>query len=410
MITIRVPKKTKRQQPANPLALGWHIMRQHPPSISGQRGHDVLYALCCKLARLELAEEAIWQIVRVYNDTNCEPPWSDDELQHKIDDALIHACEDPADASARRDQVRAAAMAKARSAKPVNDAFLEDDGRGHMVPKSPGRVVPVHTLPSTHPAQVYLRSRNFLAKDLFIQYRLAWCEAEREDVYYSRTEGGFRNTPQGRLVFYIEVNGVNVGWQARIPELEVDEHDGSQTKHYWHPYQQEWVAVSRRSDRATPWKYATPQPGYEGLEVRKYIIGAGARRNSCLMGFDEAMRWNNKFRRPGEPRVAVVTEGPLDAGRVGPPGIAMLGKFLSKDQAALLAARFDQVIYVAQNDESGQQAKGRVVEAMMAHPGVDLQLLNVPEMFKDMGEMSRPAARALVQQVCHLWMTATGYI
>ena len=60
--------------------------------------------------------------------------------------ALIHACEDPADASARRDKARAAAQAKARPLKPVNDAFLEDDGRGHMVPKSPGRVVPVHPL------------------------------------------------------------------------------------------------------------------------------------------------------------------------------------------------------------------------------------------------------------------------
>ena len=121
------------------------------------------------------------------------------------------------------------------------------------------------------------------------------------------------------------------------------------------------------------------------------------------------VRWNSRFRAK-LPRVCILAEGPLDAGRVGPPGIAMLGKFLSKDQAALLNARFDVVIFVADNDAAGQEAKAKVFSALHEHPGVTLHLLDVPAAVKDLGEMTRPAARALVQTVCPIWRGESGYI
>jgi hypothetical protein len=290
------------------------------------------------------------------------------------------------------------------SAPALNEGFLEDDGRGHMVPKSPGKVIPAHELEPDHPARVYLENRGYRLRDLCLQFRLSYCLEERSDVYYRRLAGLGKATPQGRLIFFIDVNGVAAGWQGRIPEATTTEEDGVY-KWFLHPYNLTWLKMMKQDEQG---KFRA-LPGYD--EPAKYIIGAGARRNAILMGYDEAIRWNTRFRRSGEPRVCVLTEGALDAGRVGPPGVAMLGKFLGADQAALLAARFDHVIYVAQNDQAGQDAKKKVAAALSKHIGVRLDCLDVPAAFKDMGEMTRPAARALVQTaVGRVWRTEEGYL
>ena len=57
------------------------------PAISGHGGHqttfNVAVALCHGFA---LTEEDAWPLLPEYN-KRCEPPWSEEELRHKLEDA-----------------------------------------------------------------------------------------------------------------------------------------------------------------------------------------------------------------------------------------------------------------------------------------------------------------------------------
>ena len=57
-------------------------------AVSGKGGHDATF----RVARLivndfAVPEEEAWELLEEYNE-GCEPPWSDAELDHKLDDAL----------------------------------------------------------------------------------------------------------------------------------------------------------------------------------------------------------------------------------------------------------------------------------------------------------------------------------
>lgn len=261
----------------------------------------------------------------------------------------------------------------------TDESQLVDDGKGNKIPPSPGECVPVFRLPKEHPAQQYLASRGYDAARLYQQFRLSWCETERPHKY-REIGAGFKTTPQGRIVFFIDVHGVQKGWQARV--LEMTTPDGL---YYWHPYQKEWVFAAVREGKR--WKATS---GMESVvdKMAKYQIGQGCKRNQVVMGLDAAIKWNQCKGRAQ----AVLAEGALDAGRVGPPGIAMLGKFVSPFQAALLAQHFQKLVYVADNDAAGQAAKRKLAEQMQAHPGVELVYADLPEQVKDLGEMSRSDA------------------
>lgn len=60
----------------------------HPPAISGQRGHDTTIALAGRLCRGHaLPPQLAFEVLRDVYNARCEPPWSDAELWHKVDDA-----------------------------------------------------------------------------------------------------------------------------------------------------------------------------------------------------------------------------------------------------------------------------------------------------------------------------------
>jgi hypothetical protein len=59
-----------------------------PPAVSGQGGHDHSFYVACQLVKgFALDRDSALQLLREWNQT-CQPPWSDRELEHKIDDAL----------------------------------------------------------------------------------------------------------------------------------------------------------------------------------------------------------------------------------------------------------------------------------------------------------------------------------
>lgn len=268
----------------------------------------------------------------------------------------------------------------------TNQEFLEDDGAGNMVPKSPGMVIPVTLLAEESPAITYLRARQFDPAALYTQFRLSYGIKEREDMhrFYKRMSGGFRATPQGRLIFFIDVDGICRGWQSRILEMDApsDEALGRFT-FYFHPYRQAWTAVKHWDETVQRWK---PLAGYEDWDPVKYALSHGARRNQLVMGFDAAV--NAAMVDGRGRRYCFLVEGPLDAGRLGVPALAHLGKFLSPDQADLIASRFQRVIYVRDNDAAGESAVQYVSSAFSEHSDVQVEFHQPPAEFKDVGEMS----------------------
>lgn len=55
-------------------------------AISGQGGHDDTYRATCILKQSGLRESEAMAALLAWNETNCEPPWSQRELLHKISD------------------------------------------------------------------------------------------------------------------------------------------------------------------------------------------------------------------------------------------------------------------------------------------------------------------------------------
>ena len=65
------------------------------PAISGQGGHNATYRAACKLVgQFLLSEsEALALLLSDYN-PRCQPPWSEEELRHKVHSAMQHHTED----------------------------------------------------------------------------------------------------------------------------------------------------------------------------------------------------------------------------------------------------------------------------------------------------------------------------
>jgi hypothetical protein len=279
---------------------------------------------------------------------------------------------------------------------PTHDAFkvqvndtsraLVKDTNGNMIPDVPGKTVPLSSLPPDHPAIQYLTGRGYDIPQLVSQMSVDFCVEEApEDAtkgrFYRRFNGGFRDTPQNRIIFYADIHGVRKGWQARYIE-----HVADNTRYVLHPYNNSWCAVAKKVDGK--WEKLPP---YGELDLSKYKTAFGAKRNEIVMGLDAAVRWNETFRR-GKPYVCSLSEGPLDAGRVGPPGLAVLGKSLSDNQAKLIATHFKRTLIIADNDKAGQELKQNMI-AQLSQYIQDMPVLVVPSPHKDIGDV--PAAEAL---------------
>ncbi len=61
-----------------------------PPAIAGQGGHRATYAAACKLVEFGLGVTDAWQVLGEWNQTHCQPPWTEAELRHKLGDAFRH--------------------------------------------------------------------------------------------------------------------------------------------------------------------------------------------------------------------------------------------------------------------------------------------------------------------------------
>lgn len=261
---------------------------------------------------------------------------------------------------------------------------LVDDGNGNMIPPPPGKVLALGDLSEGHPALVYLKSRGFSPKLLEDQFGASYCYEEAlPRKYYPELSGGFRDTPQGRIVFNIDMYGVRRGWQARLIEMIVGD-----AHLVWHPYADEWQLLKVRSGKG--WEL-TPAFTHDELEWKpsKYKTGTGTARNSAIMGLDAALKWNKDHGTS----TLIVCEGPLTAAKFRSPAVATLGKSISFEQARIIRKAARRAVYVPDNDLSGTKATARAREVLT---GLDLKILELPKDVNDAGELSYDAASALI--------------
>lgn len=65
-------------------------------AISGQGGHNATFRATCSLRDAGLTPDEALQILLAWNQTNCEPRWSVQELAHKVRDAFMQGGLEPA--------------------------------------------------------------------------------------------------------------------------------------------------------------------------------------------------------------------------------------------------------------------------------------------------------------------------
>jgi hypothetical protein len=275
-----------------------------------------------------------------------------------------------------------------------DDALRLRNDEGRVIAWPPGECVDVRTLEASHPARVYLDNRDGGPFDLDVlngMFRLEYCVKQAPPDrsikrYYKRLALGFRNTPQGRLIIHSVVNGARVGWQARVLQQDI-----GNTRFYWHPYRECWVPAEILVPNSKPRVTEEVARDEYPWEMAKYFIGNLQLKSTFLLGYDAAVEWMKTRNCP----VMGLVEGPLDAGRPGPPFVAMMGKTLSQAQAALLAAAgVRKVVYVKDANKYGEEAWKQVNSIL--DRSVARVALSVPEGNDDLGSMSPEKALELV--------------
>lgn len=62
-----------------------------PRAVSGSGGHDAAFRAACECVRFGLSDAEMWEAMTWFNQNRCSPPWSENELRHKIEDATRKA-------------------------------------------------------------------------------------------------------------------------------------------------------------------------------------------------------------------------------------------------------------------------------------------------------------------------------
>lgn len=302
----------------------------------------------------------------------------------------------------------------------VEEMWEPDPITGNMAPPPPGDVVPLSELPAEHPAVKYLTDRLYNIRDLEAQFRCAFCTKEydgsEKGIFYRVMPAKWKDTPQHRIVFCSMIDGTPLTWQARVIEKVSD--DGL-TKLMLHPYAGGfyegaesasaverirkdlmkyaqssddpvvivpgsggtwgylWSRTHVRSNPAAEWQPVPPfdevKDGSLRFRPSKYRTAKYSSRQ--MMGWDAAIA---RAERDTDPRKWVVLcEGPLDAARVGPGGVAVIGSSLSPENAKKIVGRFHMVFLAFDSDKAGIEATQRINKtlSLCSHSSPMLQLV-----------------------------------
>ena len=279
----------------------------------------------------------------------------------------------------------------------------EDPISGKLCPPPCGDITPILDLPTDHPARWYLETyRKFDLQRLTDMFRCGFCTKEypegRHKIWYRKFPGGWKDTPQGRVIFHSLHNGVPLTWQGRYPEQVTP--DGL-NKYGLHPYTMEWSHLATRGTAVQAWMPVPPfdevdEDGNLKFDPSKYKTAKHSARE--LMGWDAAVARANADADPI--RWCVLTEGPLDCARVGPGALCIMGKSLSMENAAKIASEFHVVLTGFDNDRYGKEATEKISASLHGSKSRTPVICSVSPIVipsgKDFGELDQAVADSVV--------------
>jgi hypothetical protein len=278
-----------------------------------------------------------------------------------------------------------------------------DPESGKECPPPPGVVVPVIDLPPTHPAVLYLVGRGFDLQKLWKQFRCSFCVEEYREgqngVKYHRMPGGWKDTPSHRIVFYSMIDGAPMTWQARYPERVSS---NGLNRFLLHPYKLEWHLTHTRPNDKASW---IPVPPYDEVTEDGSIKFKPSKYRTAKYSDREMMGWDAAIERaqadPSPLKWVVLCEGPLDAARVGPGGVALIGSSISQANAEKVATNFHLVFTAFDADKAGTGATEKVKKMLEINSTRNPCLLAVLPLAvptgKDIGEMKQEAFDSMLQ-------------
>lgn len=326
------------------------------------------------------------------------------------------------------------------STKEREEHWEADPVTGVMCPPRPGETVALSKLPANHPAIIYLKDRKFDPVALEDQFNCEFCTKEYTEkengIFYRKFPGGWKDTPQHRIIFKSMLDGTPMTWQGRL--IERISGDGL-SKYMLHPYAgggpynltdtskvrrivestcpgaevqicgwpgnywgYAWSHTHTRSNTKSSWIPVSPfnelRNGKPRFTPSKYRTAKYSTRE--MMGWDAAERRADND--PEQIPWALLCEGPLDAGRAGPGGIALIGPSITPANAAKLAARFKFIISAFDTDRVGTAATKKISEQLFSanHTNVLQTVLQLPiNQGKDLGAMPQAQFDELLAKI-----------
>lgn len=248
----------------------------------------------------------------------------------------------------------------------------------------------------THPLRYYMEYRGlYNIPRMHEQLRPAFCTVPnpKYDKSYPLCKG-FRITPKGRVILFAMEDNEMVGWQARYLDIMVDD-----AKYILNPSTFEWTMVAAKNKLGA----LIPVEGMEKIEkLSRFYIPAGSRPSETMLGFDAAVRFNDRLRR----KWVGIVEGPFDALRVGPPFCAVMGKRFNDSKAKKLYHEgIDLVVVVTDNDlKKGKDSNigGVLLQETQRHCApYQIRCVHapLPKNAADLGEADEEEAVALINAV-----------
>lgn len=286
------------------------------------------------------------------------------------------------------------------------EAFWEKDPltgimRPPLASDKLSNLIPVVMLESGHPAREYLEQRGFDLAVLWKMFRTSYCAVEyphgKNRVYWRKMPGGWKDTTQGRVVFHAMVDGTPMTWQARV--IDRISEDGLE-HYYWHPYAKRWDLVESRPHNKARWMRHEPfnelnEENKTDWKPSKYRTAKFSDRH--LMGWDAAIEANAER----DVKWCVLCEGPLDAARVGPGGLAVLGGSMSDENARKIVESFHVVMTAFDNDAVGSggtdSTKKQLARVKSRNPMLAVVDSVLIPTGKDLGEMPQKQADEIIK-------------
>jgi len=208
--------------------------------------------------------------------------------------------------------------------------------------KDPGELIPLHDLPDSHQAILYLKNRGFDPVELETRFGISYC------INGKKFAGGMFDTTN-TIVIPLYDGGNVVGWQSRLlynPDKLT-------------PAECEALGFQRKASG----KFRLPP---------KYFTSPGLMKGCILFNKDWASHSDT----------VVVTEGAFDAMAVGLCGVATFGKNVTDEQVNLLS-RWRLVVLLLDPDAAKEQ------EELAARFRVSICIPVTLKGYKDAGECPR---------------------